>query len=61
VRLTRELVDDGILTRAQAEAMTDEATRRVDEAERFAKASAFPLPAAATKHVFVDGDSANGR
>jgi pyruvate dehydrogenase E1 component alpha subunit len=61
VRLTRELVDDGILTRAQAEAMTDEATRRVDEAERFAQASAFPLPAAATKHVFVDGDSANGR
>ena len=55
VRVTRELVEGGILTRAEVEAMADEATRQVNEAERFARESPFPRPEAAVEHVFVAG------
>ena len=55
VRVTRELVEDGVLTQAEVEAMAEEATRQVDEAERFARESAYPAPESAAEHVFVAG------
>ena len=53
VRLTRELLRTGGLTRARALELEAHATRQVDEAERFAKESPFPEPEAALEHVFV--------
>lgn len=53
VRMTRELLEAGKLTRERALELEDEATRLVDEAERFARESPFPKPEAALEHVFV--------
>ncbi|GAC1318030.1 MAG: thiamine pyrophosphate-dependent dehydrogenase E1 component subunit alpha [Chloroflexota bacterium] len=58
VRMTRELLEAGLLSRAEAEGMAAEATRRVVDAEAFARQSPFPPPSAAAEHVFV-GSGAN--
>jgi pyruvate dehydrogenase E1 component alpha subunit len=59
VRLTRELLEGGLLSRGDAERMTAEATQRVAEAEAFARRSSFPAPAAAADHVFVAAGSSS--
>lgn len=53
VRLTRELLEGGILTRSHAETMVEQAGERVQEAERFARAGAFPTASSVEEHVFV--------
>jgi pyruvate dehydrogenase E1 component alpha subunit len=53
VRLTRELLESGVVTRERAQELEDEATRVVDEAERFAKESPWPAPESALEHVFA--------
>ncbi len=53
IRLTRELIEAEVLTRDRATELEAEATRRVDEAERFARESPWPEPESALAHVFV--------
>lgn len=53
IRLTRELLAAGVVTRERALELEAEATRQVDEAERFAKESPWPAPESALEHVFV--------
>lgn len=60
VRVTRELVESGVLSRAEVEAIAEEAGRQVDEAERFARESSYPRPEAAEEHVFVAGGRSRG-
>lgn len=53
IRLTRELIDKGILDRAQALDVQEHATAVVDDAERFARESSFPNPRAVFDHVYA--------
>lgn len=53
IRLTRDLLDAGVLDQAEVQAVQDEATNVVDEAERFARESPFPDPASVMDHVYA--------
>ena len=55
-RMQNALVDAGILTDDDAEAMRDEVHRQVDEAAEWAKQQADPDPSTAAKHVYFEGD-----
>jgi TPP-dependent pyruvate/acetoin dehydrogenase alpha subunit len=53
VRLTRELLATGLVSRERALELEAEATSQVDDAEQFARQSPFPEPRSALEHVFV--------
>lgn len=53
IRLTRELLAAGTLSRERVLLLEADATSTVDEAESFARESPFPLPQAALEHVYV--------
>jgi 2-oxoisovalerate dehydrogenase E1 component len=55
-RLEATLIDAGLLTEDEAEAMQDEIHEEVDAAAEWAKKQADPDPETATDHVFFEGD-----
>jgi 2-oxoisovalerate dehydrogenase E1 component len=55
-RLEATLIDAGVLTQDEAEAMQDEVHQEVDEAAEWAKQQDDPAPETATDHVFFEGD-----
>ena len=55
-RLEAALIDEGILTEEDAEALQDEVHEAVDEATEWAKRQDDPAPETAGDHVFFEGD-----
>ncbi len=55
-RLEAALIDEGILTAEDAEALQDEVHEEVDEATEWAKQQDDPSPETANDHVFFEGD-----
>ena len=55
-RLEARLIDAGVLTQDDAEAMQDEVYQEVDEAAEWAKQQDDPAPETATQHVFFEGE-----
>ncbi len=55
-RLEAALIDEGILTEEDAEALQDEVHEAVDEATEWAKRQDDPTPETAGDHVFFEGD-----
>jgi 2-oxoisovalerate dehydrogenase E1 component len=55
-RMQAALVDSGVLTDDEAEAMREEVRVEVDEAAKWAQEQADPAPETATTHVTFDGD-----
>lgn len=53
IRFTRELLAAGVLDQTKALEVQERATAVVDEAERFARQSPFPEPAAVLEHVYA--------
>ena len=55
-RMEATLIEDGLLTEVEVEAMREEVHEEVDTAAEWAKRQADPDPATATDHVFFEGD-----
>jgi 2-oxoisovalerate dehydrogenase E1 component len=55
-RLEAILIDEGVLTKEEAETMQDEVHEEVDQAAEWAKKQDDPDPETATDHVFFEGD-----
>ncbi|MFB6099336.1 MAG: thiamine pyrophosphate-dependent enzyme [Salinibacter sp.] len=55
-RMEAALIEEGILTKEEAEALQEDVHEEVDEAAEWAKQQDDPAPETATDHVFFEGD-----